>query len=244
LSKYLISGIHGNLGSLLKNSLDEFEVFTPKLKSSTAQVFIHLASKQEGDYKTIIDANINYLDKAIQFCKNNKIKNFVFLSAVSIYSSEDLYTISKLLGEKILENSGLKVLTLRVPMILTRDNNNGILNRILTKLLHHEEVLLYNGNKKFNNFISVEDIYSFIENYTFKKQYETLNLASKKSSTLYEIVNFLKSEVGSKSKIVLSKEQHPFFNLSIKKAKRRYGYKPKSNRVNLRNWLKIRNIQR
>ncbi len=54
------NGLNGNVGKLLK----KYITFEEK-----GDVFIHLAAKSSGNYKEIIESNINYLIKTIDFCK-------------------------------------------------------------------------------------------------------------------------------------------------------------------------------
>lgn len=254
MAKYIISGTNGNVGSLIKHSFNDCSVYNKDIKSSTADIFIHLASKSNANVTDTINSNINYLLKTIDFCKQNNIKKFIFFSAMSIYNNTnkediteedyyfdtDFYSTSKLFGENILKESELKVLIIRLPMVLTRESNNGILNRILNKLENNEDIILQNSYKLFNNFISVDDIYNFIVNYTFEKKFERINLGSKKDHSLLQIIKFLKKKTLSKSKIIISKEECTFFNISIKKAKRIYNYKPIKNKKILLSWLKMR----
>jgi len=240
LPKYILSGIDGNVGSILKKDIDDRDVYRIDTKSSDADIFLHLASKSSGSYDVIVKSNITYLMKCIEFCKKNHIKQFIFFSAISIYTNDDLYSLSKLLGEKILKESELDVLIIRLPMILTNDCHNGILNRIMMKLENNEDTILYNGHKKFNNFIAVDDILHFISNYKFHKKYEIVDLSLKSEYTLFEIVKFLKKEIHSKSNIILSEEKHPFLTISISKAIKEYHYKPESTKKRLNSWLKIR----
>ena len=241
MNKYIISGLSGNIGSLIKNEFSNVTEYSKHLNIENQNIFIHLASKSTGSYKNILKSNITYLSEVIEFCNKNNIKKFVFFSAISINTSEDLYSTSKLLGEKILKESGLDVLIIRLPMVLTRDIKNGILNRIIQKLEKNEDITLYNGDRKFNNFISIYDIYSFIINYHFKKKYEIIGLASSKENTLSEFVELMKNKLNSKSKIICSKKRHDFFNVSIKRAKNKYNYNPSKNEKILSNWIKIRN---
>jgi len=238
MPKYILNGLNSNVGSLLKDKFVNFSQYHKNLVTKGEDTFIHIAAKSQGRCEDIVESNINYLLEVIGFCKKNNIKKIVFFSAVSIYTKDDLYSTSKLLGEKILKEAGLKVLILRLPMILTADTTNGILNRIIYKLKQNKEIVLYNADKKFNNFIGIDDIYDFISNYNFKKDYELVNLASKKDSTLFEIVKFLKSLLNSKSKIIQSEQTGNLFKVSLKKAVKKYNFKPTSSKKVLVKWIK------
>lgn len=237
--KYIISGLDGNVGKLIKKNIPRYIDYTNSVDLKGGEVFLHLASKSNGSYEDIINSNIDYLCEVIDFCRSSNIKKLVFFSAISIYTKDDIYSVSKLLGEKMLRDSGLKVLVLRLPMILTKDRKKGVLNRIVQTLEKNDEIILFNANKKFNNFVSVDDIYGFIKNYSFKKKYEIVDLGSKKEATLLEIVKFMKHHLKSKSNIIIDKRKSEFFNISLKKAKK-FNYKPTTSKKILKNWLKER----
>jgi len=227
LCKYVGNGLNGNIGKLLQKYI-KFE--------QDGDVFLHLAAKSNGSYEEIVKSNINYLIETINYCKKNSIKNFVFFSAISIYNKDNLYSVSKKMGEKILEESGLNVLALRLPMVLTKDKENGILNRIRKKLINNENVILYNADKKFNNFISVEEIADFIIKYRFDKQYEIIDIATDSDLTLLEIVKFMKSELNSNSNIEIGKN-NGYMPVNLAKAKE-YGFKSLDTKQIIKDWLK------
>jgi len=238
--QYILSGANGNVGSLLRNKFDDICEYTPELEAQDNSVFIHLASKSTGTYKEIIKSNVDYLCEVVDFCKRNAIEKFIFFSAISIYTHDNLYSTSKLFGEKILKESGLKVLVLRLPMILTKNREIGILNRIMHKLEKNEELVLHNADKKFNNFIGLDDLLSFISNYMFERSYENIDLASSHDLTLLEIVNYLKQHINSSSEVNNFDQNTTSFSIDIAQAKDKYNFIPsKTNRV-LSQWLEIR----
>jgi len=237
LSKYILSGSTGNVGTLLTPYFSNFKKYSKSLKVKDEKIFIHLASKSNGEYSKIVSSNINYLCEIIEFCKSNNIKKFIFFSAISIYTKDDLYSISKLLGEKILKESELEVLIIRLPMILTNDSENGILNRWLKMLNNDDTIVLFNAHKKFNHFICVKDIYKFISNYTFSKNYEIVDLGSKQELTILNAVEYLKDKLKSNSTIQVEKDSQSFFDISIEKAVKEYGFNPNSTTDTLDTWL-------
>jgi len=223
----MANGLNGNIGKLLQKYID-FQ--------DNGDVFVHLAAKSYGSYKEIVKSNIVYLLKTIDFCKNNSIQNFIFFSAISIYNKDDIYSISKKLGEKILEESDLNVLVIRLPMVLTKDRKNGILNKIREKLEKNEDVALYNAHKKFNNFICIEDIAYFIKNYRFDKNFEIVELATDSNMTFLEVVELLKKSLNSNSKIQIEKDKD-YLSIDLLKAKQK-GFKSYNTKKALKDWLK------
>ena len=239
--RYIISGLDGNVGKLIKKMAIEYINYSNDIDVKGNEVFLHLASRSYGSYQDIINANIDYLCEVIEFCKSNNISKFVFFSACSIYNKDDIYSVSKLLGEKILKESKMKILILRLPMILTSDKKYGILNRIIHKLEKDDDVELYNAHRVFNNFISVDEIYNFIELYPFLNDCETIDLVSNDQNSLLDITEMLKEIMGSKSNIVELKKLESDINLSINNIIDKYGYLPLKNSDKLKRWINLRN---
>lgn len=258
MKKYIISGEKGKVGKELlplfiqKNySISTYD----NNRNIKADCFIHIAAKSDSktsDFKNIVDSNINLLIEVIDYCKKNKIKNIVFFSAICIFGSKNklniseedievspntLYAASKILGEQIFEHSGLNILTFRLPSVLTNVKNDGVLFRILEGLQNNTDISITNYNKLFNNFITVHDIFNFIINYDFKKKNVLLLLAKEQELSLKEIVEYMKEETNSHSKIILHDSTNSFFNISIKKAKT-YGFIPINVKDSLKAWIK------
>lgn len=243
--KYIISGINGKVGTDLYKLLNYKNILYKYNKNTNIEVdcFIHLSADSNAnfkDYYSIVNSNINNLIDVVDYCKKNKIKNLIFFSAVGIlgdknklnideddisYNSIGLYNTSKLMGENILKESSINILILRLPTIISTKQDSGIIYRLTEKLKNNEDVYITNYNKRFNNFVSVEDISQFIQQYKFKTKYEVIYLAKKQTKTLLQIVKYLKKKINSKSEIYKDDKIQRFFNLSINKALK-HGYKP------------------
>jgi len=240
MNNYILSGINGNIGSLLRDEFTNVIKYDKDLKIDSNFTFIHLAAKSNGNYKSIVNSNINYLLEVIDFCKKNKIEKLIFFSAISINNKDTIYEASKVLGEKILKDTGLKVLILRLPMILSKDTKEGVLNRIVNKLEENRDVIIYNENEKFNNFVSIDYICNFIKSYKFHKEYEIINLSIDKKKTLLEIVKILKKLVRSNSRIIKKDKKVKLIKISNNKAKKYFTYKTDKINVILKKWIKMR----
>lgn len=258
MERYLITGAKGMIGSnmipLLKNEGYQIELYDNS-KLSSADVCLHLASKLEGTIEEYIDSNILYLQEIIEYCYQNKIKNFVFFSGARVYGEQNklnmketdcyynpnTYALTKLLGENILEKSKLNVLILRLPGVVAHNSTTGVLSNIFTKLQENEELHLTNRNELFNNFISIKDIVRFINQYNFEKKFEIVNLAVEQEYTLGEIVELIKNKIGSTSIIIDKGRGRNFFNLSIEKIKNLYKFKTTSVKDTIYQWCESKN---
>jgi len=152
----------------------------------------------------------------------------------------DIYATSKLMGEKILHDSPLKVLCIRLPGILGYKNRTNFLSRCYMKLKRNEALEITNPGRLSNNFISVESIFGFLSDFRFTKKFDVINLASKKEVTVLEIVNLMKDIMKSGSEIRISKKEQPFFNISTDKAESGDGFRPEDPRESIARWIQMR----
>jgi cupin fold WbuC family metalloprotein len=255
--KYIINGQKGVIGSsfveIFKDLNIEYDIYDNN-KTSSADTFLHLAAKAYSDSDGYIDSNILLTKEIIEYCYKNGIKNLIFFSAARIYGdqnreniSEDdelkepnMYAVSKLFAERMLEECNLNVLVVRLPGVISHNSKTGVLSSIYNRLTDNEDIVLTNYDKKFNNFVSVDNIFEFINQYEFDKKYLLLNLASDKNMSLFEIVSLMKEMTNSNSKIILDDKKSNFFNISIDKAIK-HGYKPYNSKDDIINWINSRN---
>lgn len=244
------------MGSVLFSLYKENNKDICKLEIGTklnADRILHLAAKSPpASADEIIESNVYYLKRVIDYAVTNGIKEIVFFSAVSVYGDFDrenlnenvaygqpgLYGISKLLGEELLRNSPLKALSLRLPAILSPRNRTNFISRCYLKLKENQDLEIANPDRLFNNFISIENIFSFLQRLKLSEKFDAINLASKKEMTLREVVRFIKDALGSESKIVILDKKRNFFNISTHKAESRYGFIPYSAKDALTGWAK------
>ena len=244
--KILINGGNGKVGKRLFSLMQGYNLSHLDFDTQVqADIIFHLVATTESS--KIIDSNINYLDKVIEYAKKNNIQKIVFFSSMSIYGEQNrfdvdedtnpinpsLYGLSKLFGEKLLQNSDLEVLILRLPAVMTK-NSDAFIAKIFGKLEQNKDVFLTNYHKNFNSLITVEDIVKFIELYDFRKKFEVVNLAIESNQTLFDIVTFYKEMIGSSSNIFCSDEVSGFYNVSIQKALNEYNFVPFDYKTSLK----------
>lgn len=251
--KYLMSGHDGSIGAIMIKNNPNIKSFNIKNDVSNINTFLHLAASIEDE--RIIESNIIYLQKVVEYCIKNKIKNFVYFSSVSVYGRQNkldisesscgnelsLYASSKLFAEAYLKSiANLNVLIIRLPAVLTNKKGTYI-SSLLVKLKNSEDIVLPNYEKQFNNFIGVDDIMNFIDRYEFYKNYEIINFASVKSQSLKDIVLFLYELISSKSKIYFDDTLKNFYNLNVDKLTLEYKYIPMNYKNSLEKWVEINN---
>jgi UDP-glucose 4-epimerase len=247
--RYLINGQNGSVGVLLKEYFRNIENLDLSKQASKSDVLLHLSASTESE--RILESNIEYLVKVVDYCLDNNIKNLVFFSSVSVYGKQsrlnikedsssknlNLYGSSKLFAEQYLKSiTNLNVLVLRFPAILTNKGDTYIA-RILGDLKNDQSICLSNYNKQFNNFISVEDIALFIDSYEFVDKYVVLNFASDQNQTLKDVVLYMRRLLKSKSTVSFGHKQASYYNLSIVKLKSMFGFTPLGYKSSLKKWI-------
>lgn len=253
--KYLITGGFGDIGSMLYKAYEKqgLEILHfDKQQNIQANRLLHLAAKSPpASVAQIIESNIVYLHEIADYAVRNGIGEIIFFSGAAIYGKQnkenvseadpsldaDIYGLSKLFGEKLLEQTGLRILSLRLPAVLGMKNTTNFLARCYMRLIKGENIELTNAGRTFNNLIAVENIFHFLREVKLQKEYDTINLATAKEMTIIEIVNLMKHLLNSTSDIKISDAKNSFFNISTKKAELKYGFNPDSTALSIERWV-------
>lgn len=259
----LITGGSGEIGKEITGifapkgiRLLAFEDYLQNKQSSLhPKRLLHLAGRADiSRPDTIFKSNIDYLRTVIKRAEQSGVEEFVFFSSVSVYGNQNkenvcetdgimapgLYGVSKLMGEQILESSGMKSLCLRLPGVLELGKSTNFLSRMFVRLQENENITVYNADKFFNNFIDIRTLADFVSNLTVSEKFDVINIGNEKKLTIRDIVDLIRNVLNSRSKIEYSDKSMPFFNLSIEKAVSRYDFKPGNARDNIIRWCSQR----
>ena len=189
-----------NKKNFIKLDLTKKIKFKPKKKFDC---IIHCASISPNDKKnyTFNDYFLNNVvstNNIIDFAINNKIKNILYLSSISVLGNINdsiisnktdiinptYYGITKLIAENLLiDNEKVNSLAIRLPGVLGKNSVRNWLTKTLINLKTDKNISIYNPNSKFNNCIHVSDLYqliiSFLNNSKSKIK-DTITIGSKK----------------------------------------------------------------
>ena len=216
---------------------------------------IHLAGHaDESNTKNLINANIDYLEKVIDSLAETTVEEVIFFSSATVYGSQNkediteldpmispsLYGSSKLLGEQMLAKSGLNSLCIRLPGVLEINKSTTFLSKTFDKMRTGSDIHISNGQKIYNNFISVPVLADFLINSKIYLQHDIINLASNKELSLQGIIGLIKKSLDSTSNIIELDEKAEFFNLSIKKSIDNYNFVPGIAEEEIKNWCNSR----
>lgn len=256
--KIAITGINGDIGSLLEPMFisSGFNCKNYDMDLIGVDRVLHLAAKSlPATCDEIINSNILFLRELVKNAEQSGVKELVFFSAASVYGSSEIdlvnenspfqspsiYGLSKALGEEILRESKLNVLVIRLPAVLGYRNTTNIMARWYHGMKTNEDIVYMNSQKLFNNFITVESIFNFLKVFTFCNKFDVINLASKRTMSVAEIVYFMKNAIGSSSKLV-DAGNSAFFAVSTQKAEEKYAFIPEDPREALSSWINKKNV--
>lgn len=239
----------------LKNKLNI--KIKPKIK-----FVIHCAIDQTNLYKSnkskYVNENIKIFKNVLNFAKKNKVKLFINLSSIDVYGkiktdylkeenqpkSQNIYGFTKFLLEKMLKESKLDYVNLRLPGILSEIKNTKqstpFLNLIFYNLRFNRTLKIYGPYNKFNNVISTDEIVKFIF-FLFKKKKikGTFNFSSRKPILIKKILEISKKKLQSKSKIIYYKnEKIKSFCISTKKLEKKLRYKTSTTLKEINDYIK------
>lgn len=220
---------------------------------------IHLAANSRV-YDLIADPtlardNIEILFNTLEFCRKNKIKNFLFASSREIYgnsgeiavSEEDIntsncespYAASKLGGEALVcsyyQCYGINYIILRFSNIYGMyDDSNRVIPLFMKLTIENKDLVVY-GEDKILDFTYIDDaisgIIKCIENFDRVKN-EVFNIASSKGTSIIELAKYIQDHMKSKNKIIVKENrcgEVMKFVADISKAKEKLKYDPITN---------------
>jgi len=167
--------------------------------------------------------NILMVKNLVDFAKNNKVKNFIFFSTIDLNYSpypgkKNIYCMSKIFCEKILLNALRKkflkkLIILRLPSIVKKQNGNNFIINILHNMKNDLPINIWNMNNKYNNLIHVNDlsklIFYFISSKN-KRRKIIIDCLSSQPIKLKDLISYLRIKLNSRSKINYINEKSKF----------------------------------
>lgn len=212
---------------------------------------------QNVNSKKYLENNISIIKNIINCAKKYKVDLIINLSSIDIYGKpgknilkentqpkkQSDYGKLKYLSERMIANSNLNYLNLRIPGTLCSKSittpNRPWINQIINNFLKNKKVTIYNPGSKFNNITSSLEIVRFIKYVTKRKLYNnTFNFATKESIRIDHLVNSIKNIVKSKSfvKKINSSKNKPFL-ISINKLEKKTQFRISSTQKVIKNYI-------
>ncbi len=260
--KYIISGSKGLIGENLKKTLDKkhkcimeidqrcgsnilsLESYQLTQKTQATDIFFHLGAFCKIN-ETILHPELAHLNnangtwQALEFCRKNNIKKFVYMSSSRTLSKqENPYTASKKYGEHLCEAYkqcyGIEFIIIRPSTVY--GEHHDLTTRLLTKwiimALNGEELPIYGDENKTLDFTHVSDfvdgVMCLFDNWKDSKN-QAYDICGSDERTLVEVACLIEKEINEPiSKRFLAPEpaQPQQIHIDISKI-REFGYNPK-----------------
>lgn len=196
---------------------------------------------RERPYDTV-DAHVNYLSKVL---KNTFFESFVYISSTrvyfnSIYGSEDvslsvnpnklddIFNISKLMGESLCLNSGKKnVKVVRISNVCGDDfASNNFIYSIIKDAVTKKEIVLNTTLDSEKDYIWIDDVVNLILKLADKDKSGIYNIATGRNISNDTIVSILKDITNCNVEISQNATTIKFPKIEIDKIKSELNFMP------------------
>ena len=217
-----------------------------------AETIIHMAAvasvpECESNPMKAFKVNVRGLENIIKLGVKNSVKKIVFTSSAAVYGdveepvSEEappkpfsVYGHTKLLGETLLENSGVPSVVFRIFNAYGRTGAGvgtyGVVDRFLKNLKEGKPLEIYGDGKNVRDFIHARDVANAIALSVEKDVdgFNVFNLGTGRATTIYELANLV-LKLSSQGRVVMHPPRQGDIKYSvadISKAARELGFKP------------------
>lgn len=227
-----------------------------KIKGLQYDAIIHFASQLYGDsIKCFLDNTVQVTRNIIDIAQEKKIKKVIYISSISVCgetrgmineASDRInlndYELTKYIGERLLEDADIEEkVILRLPRMLGKeiDYNAPWLPKVSYNMLNNRDVIYYNPELEYNAVLHTDTLAEFILHILDDSiDNGVYMLGADEAMTIFEILNFIKTEVGSSSKLMEVKQNgaNRCHSIDISKAKEK-GFQAKTVRETLIQYL-------
>jgi UDP-glucose 4-epimerase len=182
-----------------------------------ADIFIHCAAncKINKIIKNPHEAfeNTQGVYEALEYCRRNKIKRFVFFSSTRVLHREkNPYTASKIYGEELCEAYrqcyGIDYIIIRPSTVYGgRDETGRLMSIWIDNARKNKDLVIYGDRKKILSFTYISDFIVGVIYAVFKGRKNRAYNISSKPIKLYKVAKEIIKQTNSKSKIVFKDEE-------------------------------------
>jgi nucleoside-diphosphate-sugar epimerase len=205
-------------------------------------------------YETV-DAHICYLSKIL---KDTNFESLTYLSSsrlylnsierqvsedsdikISINNPDELYTLTKLTGERICLSSGRNVKIVRLSNVYGEDfNSSNFIFDLLNKIKKTSKVELFTTLQSAKDYISIESVTSLVLNISMSKHSGIFNVANGENLSNDELLSLIRNFFEFECTVNSNAEQviHPL--ISINKIEKLFFYDKENTKQKLFNLIK------
>jgi nucleoside-diphosphate-sugar epimerase len=248
---YTIFGANGFIGSHLVKKLDEQSIPCFSLgrndeipKKNLGHIIYCIgitADFRSRPYDTV-EAHVCRLLEILKKCE---FDSFTYLSSVRVYKyncepcdeespilinsidTDDLYNISKIMGEAVCFASGKKIKIIRLSNVYGNDTSStNFLSSIIRDAVTKKKIILQTSLDSEKDYVSIQDVTNIILKIVQNGRFSIYNVASGKNITNFKIVEKLQEL--TKCEIVVHPDAKKiiFPNIKIQKIQEEFSFSP------------------
>lgn len=174
-----------------------------------------------------------------------KFESFLYLSSTRVYAgsekadegttlvtntddADDLYNLSKMLGESLCLNSGrMNVRVARLSNVYGNDHqSNNFLGSVIRDAVYKGNIILSTTLESEKDYISVNDVVNILPKIAASGKYAIYNVASGVNVSNQELMDNLKSLTGSTVEVSINARHICFPKISIGRIRDEFNYSP------------------
>ncbi len=237
---------HENLDAVscdIADGLDQFDGVDVVIHAA-AETHLNLNATAESYARSNIDGVL----ALATYLRRTRPKLAVFLSTISVYGDiqtdvldehqpyrgPNLYGVSKLFGEGIMQEVGAIVpaIALRLPGVVGGELLTPWLGRALEKLKAHEKVEFFNGSKPFNNLIDPQGLRDLINDVLSSdpEGFTLMNVGASAPMALSDVLKLMAETLDSQSEIIELDSDRTSFSIDIEPLRERFGHTPRTTK--------------
>ena len=250
--KFSVFGSNGFIGSnminFLRNQKIEYDVLEPNNKKVFEKSLGHViycigitSDFRKKPFETI-ESHVCVLQKILKNCKYD---SFLYLSSSRVYlgststnetdqllvnpnNLDDLYNISKLMGESLCLSSNFQnVRIARLSNVIGENmKNNDFLASILHDAVFNKKIILHTKPNSEKDYVCIDDVIKILYKIALQGKEKIYNIASGKNTKVREITNKINDLTGCEIQFASDAIEQSFSQINIKRIQNEFGFKP------------------
>jgi nucleoside-diphosphate-sugar epimerase len=150
---------------------------------------------------------------------------------ISITDPDELYTLTKLTGERLCLSSGCNIRIARLSNVYGKDYlSENFINDIIKKIIERGDVKFFTTSTSAKDYISIESVTDLLIALAKKGNNEIYNIASGENISNAEIIEMLKIYFDFKYSFDEQAKEIIFPRINIDKIKNQFNYSPSDNK--------------
>jgi len=250
--KFSVFGSNGFIGSNIVNFLKSQKIECNVLEPNDEKIFerslghVIYCIGITGDFRErpfdTVESHVCLLHKILKKCK---FDSFLYLSSTRIYSGssstnetdrllvnpnnfDDLYNISKLMGESLcLASDSQNVRIARLSNVVGNSvNYNDFLSSIIHDAVFSKKIVLHTTSTSEKDYVHIEDVVRILQKIALQGKERLYNVAFGKNTKVIEITNEINRITNCEVHFASDAIEHSFQRISIKRIQEEFNFRP------------------